>query len=158
MAPRHLDLLFEQVEIVEEPLGGMSHASGLTCRLGGAVIGPQNLLVLIEARQQPVRAGTGHELVLLGQGFSVAHQLFHAKEFGAKRCFINQPPPRLGFDPVPQERFQTHSVSAEICRNTWPGQPSRLTRYKAVTLLVGPHCITYAAAGALSLPAGHTRA
>src|SRR5690242_8051274 len=105
MAARHLDLLFKQVEVVEEPLGGMGYAPGLTCRLGRTVVGSQNLFVLIEPRQQSVRTWTRDEMVMLSQRSGVPHQLLHPKELGPQRRFICLRVGRRGLAPEAEECF-----------------------------------------------------
>ena len=56
MPAGHLDLLFDQVEIVEQPFGRVGDAPGLVHGLSRAVVGSEHLFILIQPREQTVGA------------------------------------------------------------------------------------------------------
>ena len=85
MAPGHLDLLFNQVEIVQHPFGGGGEALGWSHPPDHSIEGPQNLLILVQLGQQVVGAAAGGELMAFGQGAGVPRELLDAEEFVAQR-------------------------------------------------------------------------
>ena len=78
MAARHLNLFFNQVEVVQQPLRRMGDAPGLPYGLGHAVVRPKDLLVLVQARQELIGAATGDDLMNLRQSCGMTNQLFNA--------------------------------------------------------------------------------
>jgi hypothetical protein len=93
MAARHLNLLLDKVEVVEQPLCGMGNPSILTHGLRGVVVGPQNLLVLIQSRQQPTRPPMGDDLMIVCQSFGVVDQLFKSVKLGTQGSIISKRTP-----------------------------------------------------------------
>ncbi len=82
MPPGHLDLLFNQVEIVEEPFGRGSDAPAGIHGQGRAIEGPKALLVLAQAGQQPVGAVPGRDSMVRRKDMGMAPELFDAEQLG----------------------------------------------------------------------------
>ena len=89
VAARRADLFFDQVEIVEQPLGGgRDLAPGLD---GGGQFGAgagNDIGVLGQARQQAVGAAALAQLVARGQVLAVGCHLRGAEQLGAQRQFV----------------------------------------------------------------------
>src|SRR5262245_48389267 len=79
MPAGHLNLLFDQVEIIEQPFGGVRDTADLIDRMRGAVIGAQHLLVVLKTREETVRSLGGDHLMTRGQTFRVPGQLLEIK-------------------------------------------------------------------------------
>ena len=62
-----VDLLLDQGKVVENPLGSRGDAPGLVDRVGGAVVFPQQALILGEPGQQRIGSLAGGRAVLAGQ-------------------------------------------------------------------------------------------
>ena len=85
MPPGHLDLLFDQVKVIEQPFGGGSDAPALVHGEGRAIEGSQDLLVLIQPGEQPVGAAPGDDLVIRRERLGMARQLFDAEQLRPQR-------------------------------------------------------------------------
>ena len=84
MPAGHLDLLFDQVEIVEQPFGRVGDAPGLVHGLSRAVVGSENLLIFTQPREQSVGAPLRDDRVVFGEGFGVVDQLLEAEHLRAQ--------------------------------------------------------------------------
>ena len=82
MPPGHLDLLFDQVEVVEQPFGGGSDAPAWIHGEGRAIEGSEDVLVLAQPGQQTVGTLPGDDLVIGGESFGMAGQLFDTEQLG----------------------------------------------------------------------------
>jgi len=87
MPPGHVNLLLDQIEIVEEPLGRGGDLPRL--RLidgdGGPVEGAETLFVFVQPGEEPGGAAANDGLVPRRQGEGVSRQLFDAKQLGPQR-------------------------------------------------------------------------
>ena len=109
MPPGHLNLLFDQVKVVEQPLGGVGDPPGLVGGVGRAIVVSKNLLVLVQPGQQAVGASPGDDLVMRRESFGMARQLFEAEQLrpqrrlarGGKRMRLLRHP----VSPVPRHRL-----------------------------------------------------
>ncbi len=88
MPAGHLDLLLNQVEIIEQPLGGVGSAPRLVHRLRRAVVGSQYLFIFTQPCEQLVGTPLRNDRVVFGQGPGMVDQLFKAEYLRAQRRFI----------------------------------------------------------------------
>ena len=93
MPARHLDLLLDQVKIIEQPLRRRGDPPALVYRQGGMVEGLEDLLVMIQPRQEPVAAPPGRDLVLSSDRLRMPRQLFDAEQLRAQRRLTRTPRP-----------------------------------------------------------------
>ena len=95
MPPGGADLLFDQVVVVEEPLGGRRDPPAALHRVGDDLVRvAQHALVGPQPRQQPVRLrapcpGRPH-VVPAGQRLGVLLELADAEQLGPQRLFVRQ--------------------------------------------------------------------
>jgi len=81
-------LLFDQVEVVQQPFTCRCYATRVVCRRHQqAAGGLQQGFVVAQPLQQPVVPGRGIDGVQAGQSFAVALHLFGAEQLGAQRYF-----------------------------------------------------------------------
>ncbi len=80
MPPGHLHLLFDQVEVVEQPFGGGSDPPIGMRGEGRAVEGSENVFVLAQLGQQTVGALPGDYLVTGRESLGMACQLFNTEQ------------------------------------------------------------------------------
>jgi hypothetical protein len=85
MAPSHLNLLFDQVEVIEQPFGGGSDAPAWIYGEGCAVEGAEALLVFGQSSQQAGGSALSDDLVVRRQGPGMARQLLNAEQLGPQR-------------------------------------------------------------------------
>ena len=105
MAPGRPDLLLDEIEIVEEPLGGWSDAKlAFPIARDKAVGIEENALVLTELREQKVRPPLLINDVLRRELPRVPLELLEAEQLGAQRLIIAA---ARGLDPVPAASPQT---------------------------------------------------
>ena len=81
MPPGHLDLLFDQVEVVEKPFGGGSDSPAWNDGEGRAIESCQYVLVLAQPGQQTIGAMPGDYLVIGCESLGMARQLFDTVQF-----------------------------------------------------------------------------
>jgi hypothetical protein len=79
MPTRHVDLLFNQVEVVEQPFRGGRDLPRLINRHRGIVEGPQDFLVFIQPDEQSVRVTLDDGFVLQRERPRVVRELFDRK-------------------------------------------------------------------------------
>jgi len=86
MRTRQTDLLFHQVEIIQEPFARRATAPPFGLSFGHQIVGlDQNLFVVRQSRQQPIRTGLGFQPMLFRQGDRMPAQLFIAEQLRAQR-------------------------------------------------------------------------
>ena len=128
MPPRGPDLRFNEVEIVEQPLGGGSDALAAFGRVIDQFIsGEQGGLVLGQPREQPVGTTARIHLVRPRQGDGMLVELIRAEQFRSQRLFRAQFPvmaskraEKLAADQVDGSALDRHSqrMRPPICRKT----------------------------------------
>ena len=84
MPPGHLNLLFDQVEVVEKPFGGGSDAPAWIYGQGRAIEGSEYVLVLAQPGQQTVGTLPRDHLVIGCESFGMARQLFDTEQLGSQ--------------------------------------------------------------------------
>jgi hypothetical protein len=82
MPPGHLDLFFDQVEVVKKPFGGRSDTLAWTYGESLAIEASQYVLVLAQPGQQTIGTVSGDYLVMGGQSLGMAGQLFDTEQLG----------------------------------------------------------------------------
>jgi hypothetical protein len=76
MPPRHLDLLFNQVEVVKQPLGGRADPPIRSNGQSNPIKGTETLLVGIQTAQERVSRLLAGDLVRRRQQAGMARELF----------------------------------------------------------------------------------
>ena len=111
-----LDLLFDQIEIVQQPLRGRRHAAPLGIGSDQHLVRlAQRGRVVGEPRQQLVVAGAVVHLVRMRQLLRVAPELVDAQQLGAQRLLVHRrrsPEPRSPGSGVPPKPFKEF---ARVC-------------------------------------------
>ena len=87
MPPGQLNLLFDQVEVVQQPFGGGGDDAAWIHSQGRSIEGPEHVLVLAQPGQQPVGTPPRDHLVAGGESLGMARQLFDAEQLGPQRRF-----------------------------------------------------------------------
>ena len=86
MPPCGADLLFDQVEIVEQPFGRRRHPPALLqCRRHQIICVNECAVIFIEARNELVGRSSGGKCLLAGKFDRVLLELFGAEQFRAER-------------------------------------------------------------------------
>ena len=117
VTPGHLDLLFDQVEIVEQPFGRVRDTPGLIYGLRRAVVGPEDLFILTQAREQSVGAPPGDDRMVFGQRFGVVNQLLNAEHLRAQWRFDGNGAPRHMLSHSVEQGFQADPFHRQSVHN-----------------------------------------
>jgi hypothetical protein len=107
MPPGQVNLLFDQVEIVEQPFGGRRDAPARIYRKARTIEIPENYLVLAQSCQQTVGARSSDYLVADRESFGMTRQLFDTKQLGSQWRFARaRARNRLSGHPVLKAQWQ----------------------------------------------------
>jgi hypothetical protein len=117
MPAGHLDLLFDQVKIVEQPFGRVGDAPGLVHGLSRAVVGSQYLFVFTQPREQTVGAPLRYDRVAFGEGFAMLDQLCDAEHLCAQRRFIERSAPLHVLSHSTEQGFDANPLSGWSVRH-----------------------------------------
>ena len=102
------DLLFDEMVVVEQPLGGGGDRPSVIGRVSDAAVGlEQDGFVLPETNGQgPSRGPFGRHRLVRGEAFGMLFQPLNAEQLAANRVFV--PNRSNGREPegAPQQRFQ----------------------------------------------------
>src|SRR6185436_5973971 len=113
MALGHLDLLFDQVEVIEQPFGGGGDTPALAHGQSCSVEFSEDVLVLAQPSQQTVGALPGNYLVTGSQCVGVARQLFDAEQLGSQRRLVRVVrQSRMSSSPVLKAQWQRRHVDS----------------------------------------------
>jgi hypothetical protein len=85
MPPGHLNLLLDQIKVIQQPFGGRSDTPALAHGQCGAIESSDEVLVLVQPRQQTVGTLPGDYLVAGCEAFGMARQLFDTEQLGPQR-------------------------------------------------------------------------
>ena len=80
MPASQLNLLFDQIKIIEQPFGRRRDPAAFIHLQRGAVKSAQDLLIVIQPREQSDGSAAGHDLMLRGDRPRVTRELFDAKQ------------------------------------------------------------------------------
>ena len=85
MPPGQLNLLFDQVEVIQQPFGGRCDAPAWIDSEGRAIEVSQDVLVLAQPFQQTIGTLPRDYLVIACESFGMARELFDAEQLGPQR-------------------------------------------------------------------------
>src|ERR1039457_4464432 len=135
MPPGEVDLLFDPIEIVEQPFGGRRDVPAPAHGEGRVIERPENVLVLAQPREQPVFSMPRDHLMTGGECLGVARKLFHAEQLRPQRRLARAGArTRLAGHPVLKAQWQSlHIIPTSVrdsrhspARRNWPpaGSPA----------------------------------
>ena len=83
-----LDLLLDQVKVIEQPFGGRGDAAGRIYGEGRPVEGSEDVLVLPQTAQQPVRTSLGDDRLTGRERLGMARELLDAEHICPQRRLV----------------------------------------------------------------------
>jgi hypothetical protein len=117
MPAGHLDLLFDQVEVVEQPFGRVGNAPGLVHGLSRAVVVSEQLFIFTQPREQTVGAPLHYNRVAFGEGFGMLDQLCDAEHLCAQRRFIERSASLHVLSHATEQGFDANPLSGRSVRH-----------------------------------------
>src|ERR1041385_5357536 len=86
MPARHLNLLFYQIEIIEQPFSGRCNPPSLINHQRSVIKCPQNFLIVFESTKQSIRRPVTRDLMLRPEELRMTRELLEVEQLCSQRC------------------------------------------------------------------------